>query len=51
MEACRLALFGSCDAQPAGQSLLGWGTLNIPKMLDPKLADAILEEANAGSLT
>ena len=47
VEACRLALFRSCDPTAAGKSFLGWGTLNAPKMLDPALADALVAENQA----
>jgi hypothetical protein len=49
-EACRLALFRSSDTNQAGMSYCGWGTLNVPRMLEPALADAIEAEYHAGDL-
>ncbi len=51
IEACRLALFKSSDPTEAGQTLLGWGTLNVPAMLSNALADAIAAENHATPLT
>lgn len=50
VEACRLALFKSCDPTVAGTSFCGWGTLNVPRMLEPGLADAIEADYRAGKL-
>lgn len=50
VEACRLALFRSSDATQAGMSYCGWGTLNVPQMLEPGLADAIETEYRTGNL-
>jgi hypothetical protein len=49
VEACRLALFRSSMPTAAGQALLGWGTLNVQRMLDGALADAITAEYHAGT--
>ncbi len=50
VEACRVALFRSCSPTTAGKSLLGWGTLNVPRMLDVNLAEIILADSKAGKL-
>ncbi len=50
VEACRLALFDSCNAAQAGRRALGWGTLNVPAMLDEARADHIAATLAAGNL-
>ena len=50
VEACRVALFESTDNRHADMPELGWGTLNMPHMLDPALADRTIAASNAGTL-
>ena len=50
IEACRLALFDSADNKHRDKSKLGWGTLNVKKMLDPKLAARLIKNANDSKL-
>ncbi|MBZ9765507.1 S8/S53 family peptidase [Mesorhizobium sp. CA6] len=50
VEACRLALFdGANDAHP-NKAQMGWGILNVPKMLDRDLAAKIIAKATSGHL-
>ncbi len=50
VEACRLALWRSSDATEAGKKFLGWGTLNVPAMLDANLAAEVHADYLAGKL-
>lgn len=48
VEACRLALFDSADGTSGDKAELGWGLLDVPRLLDPDLsAQAIRDAANA----
>ncbi|BAV52690.1 Subtilase family protein (plasmid) [Mesorhizobium loti] len=50
VEACRLALFDSADHAHPNKPKLGWGILNVPRMLDEGLAAQLIAKANSGQL-
>ncbi len=48
VEACRLALFASAANNRQDVSELGWGLLDVPAMLDAKLAKKAIVQARGG---
>jgi hypothetical protein len=50
VEACRVALFESVDNSHVNKPELGWGTLNVSRMLDSSLADKVIAAVGAGTL-
>jgi subtilisin family serine protease len=50
VEACRLALFDGADNSHPDKPKLGWGLLNVPKMLDATRAAELIAKANNGRL-
>jgi hypothetical protein len=50
VEACRVALFDGADDSHPNKPELGWGLLNVAKMLDPALAQQVIAQANGGQL-
>ncbi|HEY1561960.1 MAG TPA: S8/S53 family peptidase [Caulobacteraceae bacterium] len=45
VEACRLALFASADGSAGDKAELGWGLLNVPRLLDGELSARAIARA------